>query len=94
MEQNSEEISVKKIKTPTFVIDYWNKVFEYSLKGFIIGGITSYLLIKRWKIGAIFGVGIATGYLNEDFMRIFRFYSESLNFKNLIKEDERISYNH
>jgi len=73
-------------KTPTFVIDYWNNILDKSLKGFALGGITTYFFIGRFRVGAIFGFGICAGYFNSDLMKIFKFYSESYNLnKNLIK---------
>jgi len=80
-------------KTPTFAIDYWNNLFDKSLKGFAIGGVTSYILLGRFKVGAFFGLGISAGYFNSDLMKIFNFYLDSYK-NNKITQNNSKKENH
>jgi ABC-type bacteriocin/lantibiotic exporter with double-glycine peptidase domain len=89
--ENNENTRTSVVKkTPTFVVDYWNNVLDKSLKGFIVGGASSYILIGRFKLGAVLGFGISAGYFNSDLMKIFKFYSETYNLNSNAKGKDDI----
>lgn len=65
------------MENKTLVLDYWNKLADKGTKGFLSGGIISYLLLGRFKLGAILGLGISCGYFHNDFKKIKGSYWES-----------------
>jgi hypothetical protein len=55
---------------------YFNKLVNYGGKGLIIGSITSYILISKWKPGALLGLGIGAGYCNRELFNIFNKFKQ------------------
>lgn len=55
---------------------YFNKLLNYGGKGLIIGSITSYIILSRWKTGGIIGFGIGAGYCNKELFNIFNKFKQ------------------
>ena len=73
--ENKENIETNIIPT-NYVDNYFNKLVNYSGKGLVIGALTSYLFVSKWKMGAILGFGIGAGYCNPDLTKIFKKFKE------------------
>lgn len=58
------------------VDNYFNKLLNYGGKGLIIGSITSYLLLSKWRTGALLGLGIGAGYCNKELFNIFNKFKQ------------------
>lgn len=58
---------------------YFNKAVQYSSRGFLLGGITSFLFFSKIIPGAVVGTAIGLGYCHKEFKTMYENVFNTIN---------------
>jgi hypothetical protein len=68
--ENQKTTSSNVIIPINYAEDYTKKVLRYGGSALYIGGLTSFILLGKFKAGGVFGLGVGAGYCHYELKKL------------------------